>query len=251
VRIGSIQPVNLRAYRLTPLSDWIFIQHKIGRAGGYEPLAMLHTLNFLTRMDGTLPISEATWAFRLFDFARPDLYDIAGITHLITFKPVTNHRLKFKTQDSVTMPNFCGGWWREKPVYLYENVHVLPGGFFVSEGSKGRIMPIGVNYVSPDQRYIYINTKQPGSMIISESFHPGWTAVENDKPISLTPYLNTFISCRVPAGEHEIRLEFAPQSFRLGLKLTQTGLFLILFIILLQKGLSRISEKEEPKRLKQ
>jgi uncharacterized membrane protein YfhO len=78
-------------------------------------------------------------------------------------------------------------------------------------------------------------------MIISESFHPGWTAVENDQPISLIPYLNTFISCRVPAGEHEIRLEFAPQSFRLGLKLTQTGLFLILFIILLQKGLSRIS----------
>jgi len=48
VRIGSIQPVNLRPYRLTPLGDWIFVQNKIGRAGGYEPLAMLHTLQFLT-----------------------------------------------------------------------------------------------------------------------------------------------------------------------------------------------------------
>ena len=250
VRIGSIQPENLRTYRLTPLGDWIFIQNKIGRAGGYEPLAMLNTLNFLTRLDRTLPISETMWAFRLFDFARPDLYDLAGITHLITFKPIKNSRLKFKTRDTITMPNFSGGWWREKPVYLYENINVLPRAFFVSEGSKGRIIPVGVKYVSPDRRYIYVHTKQPGTIIISESFHPGWIAIENDKPIPLKPYLNTFISWHVPSGEHEIRLEFAPQSFRLGLRFTQTGLFLILFILLLQKGLSRISKKEQSDHLK-
>lgn len=251
VRIGSIQPVNLRAYRLTPLGDWIFIQNKIGRAGGYEPLAMLNTLNFLTQLDGTRPISETMWAFRLFNFDRPDLYDLAGITHLITFKPIKSPRLKFKTQDTITMPNFGGGWWREKPVYLYENVNVLPRAFFVAEDSKERIIPVGVKYVSPDRRYIYIHTKQPGTIIISESFHPGWIAVENDKPIPLKPFLNTFISCHVPAGEHEIRLEFAPQSFRLGLHFTQTGLFLILFILLLQKGLVQISKKEQSDHLKQ
>jgi hypothetical protein len=251
VRIASIQPVNLRAYRLTPLGDWIFIQNKIGRAGGYEPLAMLNTLHFLTQLDGTLPISETMWAFRLFDFARPDLYDLAGITHLITFKPIRNPRLKFKTRDTFTMPNFCGGWWREKPVYLYENVNVLPRAFFVAEGSKGGIIPVGMKYVSPDRRYIYIHTKQPGTIIISESFHPGWIAVEKDKPIPLKPFLNTFISCHLPAGEHEIRLEFAPQSFGLGLHFTQTGLFLILFILVLQKGLSRISKKEQSDHLKQ
>ena len=251
VRIGSIQPVNLRAYRLTPLGDWVFIQNKIGRAGGYEPLAMLNTLNFLTQLDGTSPISETMWAFRLFDFARPDLYDLAGITHLITFKPIMNPRLKFKTRDTISMPNFCGGWWREKPVYLYENVNVLPRAFFVSEGSKGRIVPVGVKYVSPDRRYIYIHTKQPGAIIISESFHPGWIAVENDKPIPLKPFLNTFISCHVPAGEHEVMLDFAPNSFRLGLRFTQTGLVLILLILLLQKGFSRISNKKLSGDLKQ
>ena len=251
VRIGSIQPDNLRAYRLTPLGDWIFIQNKIGRAGGYEPLAMLHTLNFLTQLDGTLPISETMWAFRLFDFARPNLYDIAGITHLITFKPIRSPRLKFITQDTITMPNFCGGWWREKPVYLYENLNVFPRAFFMTEGSKRRIIPVGVKYVSPDRRYIYIHTKQPGTMIISESFHPGWIAVENGKPIPLKSFLNTFISCHVPSGEHEIRIEFAPQSFGLGLRFTQIGLFLILFVLLLQKWLYRISKKEQSDHLKQ
>lgn len=245
VRIGSIQPDNLRAYRLTPLGDWIFIQNKLGRAGGYEPLAMLNTLNFLTKLDGTRPISETMWAFRLFGFARPDLYDLAGITHLITFKPIMNPRLKFKAQDTITMPNFCGGWWREKPVYLYKNTKVLPRAFFVSDGSKGRIIPAGVKFVSPDQRYIYIQTRQSGTMIISESFHPGWIAKEKDKTIPVKPFMNTFISFQIPAGEHEIRLEFAPRSFRLGLYFTQAGLFLILFILLLQKRLSRISEKEQ------
>ena len=244
VRVGSIQPASLRSYRLTPLGDWIFIQNKIGRVGGYEPLAMLNTLNFLTKLDGTRPISETMWAFRLFDFARPDLYDLAGITHLITFKPIMNPRLKFKSQDTITMPNFGGGWWREKPVYLYKNTNVLPRAFFVSDDSKGRIIPAGVKFVSPDQRYIYIQTGQPGTMIISESFHPGWIAKEKDKVVPVKPFMNTFISFQVPAGEHEIRLEFAPRSFRLGLYFTQIGLFLILFILLFQKRLARFSKKE-------
>jgi len=170
---------------------------------------------------------------------------------LITFKPIRNPRLKLKTRDTFTMPNFCGGWWREKPVYLYENVNVLPRAFFVAEGSKGGIIPVGMKYGSPDRRYIYIHTKQPGTIIISESFHPGWIAVEKDKTIPLKPFLNTFISCYVPAGEHEIRLEFAPQSFGLGLRFTQAGLFLILFILVFQKGLSRISKKEQSDHLNQ
>jgi hypothetical protein len=244
VRTASIQPVNLRNYRLTPLSDWIFVQNEIGRAGGYEPLAMLHTLQFLTQMDGTLPVSETMWAFRLLDFARPDLYNLAGITHLITFKPIRNPRLKFITQDTITMPNFCGGWWREKPVYLYENDTVLPRAFFVSKGLKGPVIPAGVKYVSPDRRHIYIRAKQSGTVVISESFHPGWIATEHEKYIPLQPFLNTFISCHVPAGEHEITLDFAPQSFRLGLVFSQIGLFLILIILLIQKRLSRISNEE-------
>jgi len=75
--------------------------------------------------------------------------------------------------------------------------------------------------------------------------------VENDKPIPLKPFLNTFISCHIPAGEHEVMLDFAPNSFRLGLRFTQTGLFLILFILLLQKEFSRISNKKLSEGLKQ
>jgi uncharacterized membrane protein YfhO len=120
----------------------------------------------------------------------------------------------------------------------------------VSENSKGLVSPVGVRYVSPDRRYIYIHTKQPGTIIISESFHPGWIAKEKDKIIPVKLFMNTFISFQVPAGEHEIRLEFAPRSFRLGLRLTQIGLFLILFILLFQQRLARFSKKEQSDLLK-
>jgi len=45
---------------------------------------------------------------------------------------------------------------------------------------------------------------------------PSWIALEKEKLISLKPFLNTFISCYVSAGEHEILLEFAPRSNKLG-----------------------------------
>lgn len=238
-RIAAIQPDGLRNNLLTPFEDWFCLKYGIGRADGYEPLAMLHTLRFLSQMDRTPLISEALWGFRLFSFARPELFDIAGITHIITFKPLESSRLKFIIKDTITMPNFHGGWWKEEPVYLYENKNVLPMAFFIIPGSKENVLPVLLKHLSPDSRYLYFRSKTPGQVVISESFHPGWTARENGRPVLLRPFLDNFISFDVPAGEHEIMLDFSPESFYLGLNFTRAGLVLVLLILLYQKWVNR------------
>jgi len=247
VRIAAIQPENLRHNLLTPFDDWLSVEHTICRAGGYEPLAMLRSLQFLTKMDGTGAINDAMWGFRLWSFARPALYNIAGVTHLITFRPIESRQLRFVARDSITMPHFHGGWWKDQPVYLYENMGAMPRAFFLPHGSSGPVSPIAIPKATPNHLRLSFQTKQPGTAVISESFHPGWIATDRDTSIHLRPFLNTFISFNVHAGKHDIALDFSPKSFRFGLLLTQIGLLFSLFIFLYEKVRVRRGKDEVTK----
>jgi len=235
VRVAEIQPADLRDNLLIPFDDWISVRYGIRRAGGYEPLSMLTTLNYLTRMDGTAPIKETMWGFRLWNFARPDLYSIAGITHLITFQQIKNPQLKFIIQDSITMPHFHGGWWQEKKVYLYENIRVLPRAFFLADDRDNFIKPVAIKILSPNRIQLRIKSDNHGRIIVSESFHPGWNALIGEKDFKVEPFLNAFISIKIPPGNHEVLLDFFPQSFRIGLWFTLSGLLFLIICFLWEK----------------
>ena len=81
--------------------------------------------------------------------------------------------------------------------------------------------------------------------MISESFHPGWIARENEVDIQLSSFLDTFISFNVLAGEHDIVLDFKPQSLRIGFMLTVAGLALIILCFLFEKGFLFSNRKRE------
>jgi hypothetical protein len=245
-RIATIQSKDMWNPNLvTPFDDWICYKYGIRRASGYEPLAMNRTLQYLEQMDQKGPISRTMWGYRLWAFIQPELYDIAGISHIISYEPIKSPRLKFITQDLITMPHYHGGWWRKKPIFLYENKHVLPRAFFLPKGTKGSIIPIASKNISPNQIDVSFHSVQSGTIIISESFHPGWVAIEQETPIALEPFLDTFISVKVTPGNHIITLDFKPRSFQLGLVFTEIGILLIFFVLFYQK-LRLKREKTKP-----
>ena len=239
VRIATIQPPHLRDDLLNPFDDWLSAAYRIRRAGGYDPLAMLRSLQYLAGMDGTGDIKAAMWGFRPWAFARPALYNIAGITHLVTFEPIEHPRLDPVAQDTITMPHFHGGWWQSQPVYLYQNKGVLPRAFFKAHGSSAPVTAIATEETSPNRLRLQIDTRVPGVVVLSESFHPGWTAVQPSPPIVLQPFLETFISFQVEPGQHDILLEFSPHSYRRGRLLSLAGLVLMGFVLLFSERLAR------------
>jgi len=91
--------------------------------------------------------------------------------------------------------------------------------------------------------HFYFRTTTPGTAVVSESWHPGWIAKEQDETVRLEPFMGNFISWHVPSGEHEIVLEFSPQSLRLGWGFTQFGLILILLVLFYEKWLSSKARK--------
>lgn len=236
-RMAVLQPRRLWGTRQTPIDDWWFIDKGVSRVGGYDPLAMRDTLVFLTRLEGSPPVLQSSmWAFRLWAFGNPPLFDFASITHIVTLAPLSTPHLEFVMKDSTTMPDFQGGWWQDTPLYLYKNPGAFPRAFILGHKS----MPAGyrLNYkrVSPNTMMLNIETPAPGTVIITESFHPGWHArTKTGESIEVEPYLDAFISFNLSAGFHEIQLDFSPESYRQGVRLTQMGLLLSLFMLFLQQ----------------
>ena len=76
---------------------------------------------------------------------------------------------------------------------------------------------VTIEEYSPNNVVIQTELKEPGILILSDSFHPDWKAFVNGKETKIfrTDYL--IRSVFLPAGVHEVRFVFAPFSFYAGL----------------------------------
>ena len=70
-------------------------------------------------------------------------------------------------------------------------------------------------------------------LVTNESFYPGWKALRDGHETKLIRVNGDFMGVLAPAGRHEIRLEFQPESLRIGRLLSCFGLGLLVVTFLL------------------
>ncbi|MCE5239430.1 YfhO family protein [bacterium] len=80
----------------------------------------------------------------------------------------------------------------------------------------------------------------PAVLVVSQAWYPGWRASVDGKPAPLLRANYAFCAVPVPAGQHHVRLVFAPPLWRLGLLLALAGL--IVFVLLVWRGAPRGDE---------
>jgi len=61
-----------------------------------------------------------------------------------------------------------------------------------------------------------VQTSTPSILVVSQNFYPGWKATVSGRSASVFPADHALTGIAVPAGNHEIRFEFQPSSFKLG-----------------------------------
>ncbi|MBQ6787165.1 MAG: YfhO family protein [Lachnospiraceae bacterium] len=68
---------------------------------------------------------------------------------------------------------------------------------------------------SYDETHIngHITVTNPGQLVLSVPYEPGWTLFINGKETPIDLFENTFISVYLPEGEHTISLSFFPKGF--------------------------------------
>lgn len=111
---------------------------------------------------------------------------------------------------------------------LHEEV-IAPGEMAVVEGVESfRSAPAptdGAEIVAytPERVEISVRSAHPALLVLSDTHYPGWAAMVDgaEAPIHPTNYL--FRGVAVPPGEHLVRFEYRPASWRQGLWLTGLG----------------------------
>lgn len=88
----------------------------------------------------------------------------------------------------------------------------------------GPLRSVSVARPTPNRIEIAVGRGTGDLVVVSEAYHPGWTARVDGRPSRVVRANHALLGVYVPPGEHQVALAFQPQSFRIGLYLTLSAL---------------------------
>jgi len=80
----------------------------------------------------------------------------------------------------------------------------------------------------PGEIHVAVHAGSRQLLVVSESYHPGWSARIGELECEVIPVYGDFLGCAVPAGDHLVRFTFDPQSLRVGSWISAAALGLLL-----------------------
>jgi hypothetical protein len=76
--------------------------------------------------------------------------------------------------------------------------------------------PVHLSVQTPNRIALELRTERPGILVVNEPFFRGWRAWDAGTEVPLLRANVLFRAVALPAGKHEIVMEFSPLSWRLG-----------------------------------
>lgn len=80
-----------------------------------------------------------------------------------------------------------------------------------------------------------VNAKEDGIMFLSIPYEKGWKVYIDGKKAETFRLLQAMLGVRVGSGEHDIRIEYTPEGFPLGVAITFISLILIVLIMVCER----------------
>jgi hypothetical protein len=215
--------------------------HHLPGVENYDPLivGLYHDLLDLLTGEGNAPLS--------LDKARSVL-ELLGARYLIT-----NSGGSLLTDDELDLPLLYS-----KGPHIYANEGALPAAWIVPQArvvenrqarlailldpgfdprsevilsrapasplvtviqSPGQAPPT-VLREGPNQVRIELDLRQPGVLVLADTYYPGWQATVDGAPAEILPANHAFRAIPLDSGEHQVVFDYAPLSFRLGAWIT-------------------------------
>ncbi|MCB8966672.1 MAG: YfhO family protein [Ardenticatenaceae bacterium] len=90
--------------------------------------------------------------------------------------------------------------------------------------------PVILSY-APEEITIAVTTTTPALLVLTDTFYPGWEAAIDGQAAALQQVDGMFRGVFVPAGEHQVTMVYRPDSFKMGLWLTEIGIGVWLLLV--------------------
>lgn len=92
--------------------------------------------------------------------------------------------------------------------------------------------PLRASMPTPNAYHVRVDTPQPGIVVLSEMYFPGWHAFVDGAETLVYPVNYCLKGVSVPAGVHEVRFQYAPTSFRAGAVISLASLVGVLIALI-------------------
>ena len=131
----------------------------------------------------------------------------------------------------------------EDGIYLYRLDSYYPRFWFLTDsGSERRVEgSVKVNEYRSGFADIEVTAMAQGYLVFSEKYYPGWHAYIDGKEVGINRYMDVIQSIKVPAGKHNIIMEYKPHYLKT-LFAIQGGT--ILFLVVLLAAMYALRSKE-------
>jgi hypothetical protein len=87
--------------------------------------------------------------------------------------------------------------------------------------------PATVLREGPNRVIIEASLRQPGVLVLADTYYPGWQATVDGTPAEILPANHAFRAVPLDNGEHRVVFEYSPLSFRVGAWITAVALVLV------------------------
>lgn len=188
----------------------------------------------------------------------------AGHSHLKSLLDETDRTLDvLNVKYVIAGPEFrdqmrSTGRWKEVGEGLFENLNVLPAAWFESSEATSRpewdtvrairgelpgFQPLAGNIVvrrlSPSVLDIDVTTEQDATLVLSETYWPGWHAKVDGKDASIKRVDYALRGVELAAGPHHILMWYWPWTMTAGIIVSSVALLALAVLVLIRpSGLS-------------
>jgi hypothetical protein len=198
---------------------------------GYDPMALnRYTLSYQTRLNSSPSPSVSRYA-ELSHFPAQQLGQF-NVKYLLTLKRDSQGQVP----GNLLNPQIDLTQWQ--PVYQAGNTVVLENLLYQnrarlvdSAGQPIESSNVTITDYSPQSVTLNYHTPVTATLVLADTWYPGWQAWVNHQPTPITPWQDIFRSLPVPPGDGQVQFAYHPPSFTYGLKLSLISLVLWLVLI--------------------
>jgi hypothetical protein len=218
---------------------------------GYDVIVLKRYYEFLGKA-GNVKVQPSN-TIPINDIANPQLVNLLNSKYIVSEKDLddSKYELKFsndnynlymnknhlprafivleaivlENKDEILNTLSREGFNIKKTVVLEED----PG---INIKNQGVYKEATIDYYSPHKITIGVDMGNPGFLVLSEAWYPGWKAYDNNKEIKIYRADYILRAVYLEEGTHKVDFVFEPKSFKIGFLITIVTLLTIVFLLI-------------------